>query len=396
MAITIQATPAAYSSVQDDLIYTVAEVAHTADPVTYPNYKFVGDVYIGATLVARIKKIPDPITRIGIFNIGQIVRNYISTTFNPTANSLVSQRLGNGEFSLSVTMEFGEEYAYTTYTNLVSDSARVFFNNYNGRLIGGTTSLTQIDKVVTTRPYATPVRNDSAFNFISFLASDTNVVTVRIKSYNYSNTLVTSYNYSLTPGAANELIVMNASKSAINAASAGMINDSIKYYTVQFDTPNIADDVTYQFNMICEAVYDIYTLHFLNKFGGFESKDFAKVSRKTISIEKKDFGKLPYTVDSSGVVSYKNANKVYNESRSVYSSQYKEKMTLNSDLLTDAEYTWLEELVLSPMVYIEDNGYFFPVVIVETNYEPKKNINDDLTNLTINIEFGEQLNAQYR
>src|SRR6266853_1285386 len=104
MSLTIQAAPAVYSSIQDDLIFTVAEVAHTADPVTYPNYKFVGDVYIGATLVARIKKAPNPVTRIGIFNVGQIVRNYIATTFNPSAAALVAQRLGSGEFSLSVTM----------------------------------------------------------------------------------------------------------------------------------------------------------------------------------------------------------------------------------------------------------------------------------------------------
>lgn len=396
MALTINATPPDYSSLQSDLIFTVAETVHTADPVLYPNYKFVGDVYVGATLVARIKKEPEPTTKIGIFNIGQIVRNYIAVTFNPTANAIIAQRLNAGEFFLNVTMNFGEEYAYTTYTNLVSDTARVYFNNYNGRLIGVTSSLPALlDKALTSRPAITPIRCDSAFNFIPFLSSDTDNFTVRVKSYNYSNVLVDSFNTTVTPDA-NELIIVNASKSAINAGVPGMINDGIKYYTVQFDSPNISDDVTYQFNMNCECIYDKYTLHFLNKYGGFESKDFTKVSRKTITIEKKDFGKLPYTVDAAGLVSYKNTNNVYNESRSVYSSQFKEKLLLNSDLLTDQEYRWLEELVLSPMVYLEDSGYFYPVVIAETSYEPKMNVNDDLTNLTINVEFGDQLNAQFR
>lgn len=396
MAITIQATPTAYSSVQGDLIYTVAEVVHTADPVTYPNYKFIGDVYVGGVLVARIKKQPDPVTNIGIFNIGQIVRNYIAVAFNPTANAIVAQRLGDEEFWLSVQMKFGEEYSYTEYIALTNDSARVFFNNYNGRLAGGTTSLTLLDKALTDRPYATPVRDDSTYNFIPFFATDTDGITVTIKTYNYSNTLVDTISKSVTPGAANELIVINASKAAINAEYPGTISNYIKYYTVLFTTPNIADDVTYQFNMVCEVIHEIFTLHFLNKYGGFESKDFTKVSRKTINIEKKDFGKLPYTIDSSGVVSYKNANNVYNESRSVYSSQYKEKMTLNSDLLTDAEYVWLEQLILTTMAYIEIDGYFYPCVISENNYERKKVVNDELTNLTLNVEFGEQFNAQYR
>jgi hypothetical protein len=56
----------------------------------------------------------------------------------------------------------------------------------------------------------------------------------------------------------------------------------------------------------------------------------------------------------------------------------------------------LADLILSPMVFIEDGGYFFPCVITDTNYEVKKFINDDLTNLTISVEFGKQLNAQFR
>lgn len=137
-------------------------------------------------------------------------------------------------------------------------------------------------------------------------------------------------------------------------------------------------------------------IHFLNQYGGFESRIFSKVSRKTYDITRADFGKLPYTVDGSGAVSYKSDNNVYNENRSTYSVQFNEKLQLNSDLLTDAEYTWLSDLVLSPMIYIEDGGYFFPCVITDTSYEPKRVANDDLTNLTINIEYGTLLNAQYR
>lgn len=397
MAITIQAFPPDYSSVQGDLIYTVAEVAHTADPVTYPNYKFVGDVYIGATMVARVKKVPDPVTRIGIFNVGQIVRNYIATTFNPQfIPDIIAQTLGDGEFSLEVTMKFGEEYAYTTYTNLVSDTPRIFYNNYNGRLVGGSSSLDGLlDKALTSRPYATPIRCDADFNFIPLWPSTADAFNVRIRKYDFSNTEGVNLNLPITP-VANTLIIINPARGVLNAIDTNYINDGIKYYTVEFDTPNIVDHSIYRFDLDCECTYEQYTLHFLNKYGGFESKDFTKVSRKTIDIEKKDFGKLPYMVDVSGVVSYRNSNNVYNETRSVYSSQYKEKMILNSDLLTDAEYRWLQELVLSPMVYMEEDGYFFPIVITETNYEPKKNVNDQLTNLTIGIEFGDQLNAQYR
>jgi hypothetical protein len=387
MAITLQASPAAYSSVHDDLIYTVAEVAKTADPVTYPNYKFVADVYVGGVMKARIKKAPHPDTRIGIFNIGQIVRNYISTSFNPTAAAIRAQELGVGEFKIDIVVKFGEEYAYTTYTNLTVDVTRTYFNNYNGRLIGLASSLSVFeDKVTSNRTLTGQSLLTSGFNFVPFFPTSTG-------PYDFIVTPTGGgivYTGSFTPTDQFDLQILNISPVAINAQQAGTITAATTSYTVLIGTQ------LFTVELICEALYQTFTIHFLNKYGGFESKIFSKVSRKTLDITRKDYGRLFYNVDSSGVVSYKNANGVYNESRSTYASQYKEKLTLNSDLLTDGEYRWLSDLILSPLVYIEDGAYFYPVVITDNNYEPKKNINDELSNLTINVEYGQMLNAQYR
>lgn len=393
MALTIKSTPAALSSVHADLIYTVAEPVKTSAPITYPNYKFIADVYLGATLIARVKKVPDPVTEIGIFNIGQMVRNYLSTTFNPTPNILKAQTLGNGEFSLSVTVKFGEEYSYTTYANVVVDSARVYFNNYNDRLLGTSSSLVGFnDKPLTNRPATTSVDCNNLFNFIPYLPSTTTMFAVTIRSYNFNGDLVNAGTSFVTPSSAYQLHIFNCSKNAINAVQPGTITGNVKYFTVEFGTGG----TMLRFNLSCETIYQINTLHFLNRYGGFETKDFTKVSRKTIDIQKKDFGKLPYIVDASGIPSYYNANKVYNETVSTYASTYKEKLTLNSDLLSDAEYVWLKQLVLSPMVYLQSGDYFIPCKITETNYEDKKVVNDDLTNLTIAVEFGDQFNTQFR
>jgi hypothetical protein len=68
---TILATPPSFSSLQDDLVYTVSEPTHTSDPVTYPNYKFIGDVYVGSTLIARIKKVPIPSPKLESLILGR-------------------------------------------------------------------------------------------------------------------------------------------------------------------------------------------------------------------------------------------------------------------------------------------------------------------------------------
>ncbi len=397
MAITLQSSPGSYFSAHGDLLFVVFESVKALDPVTYPDYKYVADIYVGATLVARLKKVPQPDTKMGIFNIGDIVRNYVSAVFNPTTAAARSQQMGSGEFFIDVTVKFGEEYGFTLYTNLTVDSARTYFNHYNGRLLGQNTSLSAyLDKALSVRPAATPVNRNDNFCFVPFLPTDTDNVTLSIKKYDYSGTNTGTITTSFTPAAAKTLQQFNVAPSVINTLSANFINETIQYYTVEFQTPNISDDSLYRFDLQCEAIYEVFTLHFLNRFGGFESRDFTKKSRKTINIEKKDFTQLPYSVDSSGVVSYYNGNNVYNETRSVYSSQYKEKMTLNTDILTDEEYQWLADLILSPLVYIELDGYFVGTVITATNYEMRKRVNDKLTNLTIDIEFGDQFNAQYR
>lgn len=387
MALTITATPPAYSSLQGDLIYTVSDTDKVSDPVTFPDFKFIGDVYVGATLVGRLKKVPNPVTGIGIFNIGSVVRNYLATTFDPLINTLVAQELGDGSFNLTITMKFGEEYALTPLLNVAVDSARVFFNNYNGRLVGVTSSLLGVlDRVASNRPFIGKTFLTSTYNLIPYFPTTTAPVDLIVTTFGGGIVYSTTF----TPTAAKAMQVLNVAPVALNALQPGTISPSTFMYTVQIG------DLTYTYHIICESMYQPFMLHFLNQYGGFDSRIFSKVSRKTYDIVRADFGKLPYTVDGAGAVSYKSNNNVYNENRSTYSVQFTEKLQLNSDLLNDEEYAWLADLVLSPMIYIEDGAYLFPCVITDTNYEPKKVINDDLTNLTINIEYGTQLNAQYR
>lgn len=394
--LVINHTPSGYPSAHGDLIFVVFESVKTVDPITYPSYKYVCDVYIGDTLVTRLKKLPQPDNLRGVFNVGPIIRSYVSSVFNPTANQLRAQQSGLNEFFVTATMKFGDEYDYTTFTNLTVDSARNYYNHYNGRMLGETSILDDyVDKALSVRPYATPIDQDDDFSFVSFLPSDTDDITLSIKKYTSAG-LAGTITSSFTPSGANVLQVFNIAPSAINTVSPGFIVDGVSYYTVEFQTPNDTNDSIFRFDLTCEAIYDVKTLHFLNRFGGFESRNFTKVSKKTSRIEKSEFGKLPYTISSVGAVDYYNSNNVYNETRSVYSSRYEEKLTLNTDLLSDDEYVWLADLVYSPLVYLEDDGYFLPVVISQSNYEFKKRQTDKLTNLTLDIEFGDKFNTQYR
>lgn len=392
MALTLHFNPGTYYSVHHDLIFTVSDITKASDPVTYPDYKYVADVYVGGVIIARLKSYPHPTTKFGIFNISNIIRNYIQTSFSPVAAAIQAQELGENEFYVEAQVKLGEEYDFTIYPDIIVDSVRTYFNHYSESAI-----TSYVDKVITIRPSVTPVHRDAQFCFIPFLPSDDTQIDLIIRRYNGSG-LISSTTQSFTPpvGSTNICQLFNVAPAAINAAVPGFINSFVTYYTVEFSTTNITGDSLLRFNLVCEAIHDVFTLHFMNQFGGFESRDFTKVSRKKLDIERSDFGRLPYQLDSQGVPYYYNSNQVYNEQRSTYAVQWEEKMTLNTDILTDAEYTWLKDLIVSPIVYLEQDGFFIPITIPQKNYEPRKVVNDDLTNLTLEIELGKQFNAQYR
>lgn len=389
---TLLYNPGAYFSVHNDLIFTVLDSVKANDPALYPNYKYICDVYIGLTLVARLSAVPRPDTKIGVFNVSNIIRNYVANNFNPLAGDLRAQELGENEFYVTAQLKFGEDYNFTTYPDVLVDSERIYFNHWNPNSISA-----YADKVISNRPYATKVYRNASFNFVPFMPSDDTNVSLVIKAYRGTTLLnTTTQTYGPTPGSSNMQQLYNLAPNVINAFAPGFINDTVEYYTVEFSTTNIVGDSIYRFNLFCEAIYEVFTLHFLNQFGGIESKSFNKVSRKSIDIDRSDFGKLPYTIPANGNPSYYNTGNVYNEQESVFAVQWKEKMALNSDFLTDAEYIWLQELIVSPQIYIEINGFFHPVKITAKDYELRKGVNDNLTNLTLTIEFGKQFNSQYR
>lgn len=403
MAYYILNTPGQYYSFNDDLIFTVRDDVKPYNQVTYPDYKYICDIYIGTDFVVRLKAVPHPVTKIGLFNIENIVRSYSNVYFNPVSNNILVQHIGEGEFYRTVQCKFGEEYGFVTYTNVAIDAQRIYFNHYNTRFghwdaNARTQLINVLDKPMTVRPYATPVYRNAINNYLSFLATDDTQIDLEIKSYR-GNTNVGTINQGIQPliGSFNLQEVLNLSPYILNLISSNFINDSIDYYTVKFGTTNISDDVTLRFNLVCEPKYEVFTVHFLNRYGAFETKNFTKVSRKIINSERSEFSSQVFSVDpNSGYVDYQNSSGNRTADRITYAVEWSEKMVLNSDFLTDAEYLWLQDLILSPYRVIELFGAYYSFTISKTDYEIKKNINDDLTNLTIEIELANKFNTQFQ
>jgi hypothetical protein len=79
-----------------------------------------------------------------------------------------------------------------------------------------------------------------------------------------------------------------------------------------------------------------------------------------------------------------------------FAGRFREKLRLNTDWLSDAEYQWLAQLATSAEVYIEDEGELYPVVMTANNYEFKEHIVDGLINLMIEVDFGVTHKTQFQ
>jgi hypothetical protein len=339
MSLALRAAPPNLSSAHNDVIFTVVDTAAVADPTSYPNFKYIADIYFGGDLVARIKRVPQPDTGMGIFSIGPAIRNYLALNFSPAANNILAQALGDGDFSVSITVRFGEEYNAILQPDLLVDSTRVYFNYYNGRLGAQTNKLISVqDKIASNRPFKTDTLLTSAWQFVPYFSTSTNPVQVTIRPLGGGAGFV----YTFAPDVANEMIVLNLSPVAINAMTPGTITAATTSYQVQIGGQ------FFLFRLICEPIYQVYAIHFLNQYGGFETKLFNKASKSTYDVTRASFGKLAYTVDEAGAVHYKNASGIWNETDSVYSTQFQENLTLNTDILSDGEYRWLRDLIVSP------------------------------------------------
>jgi len=231
--------------------------------------------------------------------------------------------------------------------------------------------------------------NTSAYYFLPYFAVTTSTVTIKFIQGG------TTRQKTFTPSNANSLLLFNISPVAINAEVAWDGGGTYFDITLQDNYTVQIGSETYVVNLICDGMFTNYQLHFLNKFGGFETMLFNKVKKRTYEVEKKEWQQLPYRVSSSGVVSVKTGIIMHSQ-KSNYASVFKEKLRINTDILSDAEYQWLSELVVSPFIYLEDAGIFYPIVFSSTNYDFKEWVVDGLSNLAVDIEFGSQYKAQFR
>lgn len=379
---TFESTPGAYSSVNDPLVYVVYD-AHAANPTTYPNYKYVVELEINSVQVYKGKYFPHPTSNRGIVDLGAVIREYCVQTFGASVGVMLADEMAEGEWRVSCVVKVREEYGTTTSAVLLTDSSRVFYNYYNGRFPGTDAIGVYNDDVISDRPANINVPFTCNNYFVPYFAEASTPFNVVITGGTATRTKT------ITPTTTNTMQLINISPGAINDDYPGNFTTSTTSYSVQIGSK------TYLVNVICEGLYKNYFVHFLNKWGGYETMMFNKVSRKTYDIERKTWKQLPYRVSATGVVTIFSNYTLYKQTTQ-FAGRFREKLRLNTDWLSDAEYQWLAQLVTSPEIYVEDEGELYPVIMTQNNYEFREHIVDGLINLGVEFDFGATYKTQFQ
>lgn len=135
------------------------------------------------------------------------------------------------------------------------------------------------------------------------------------------------------------------------------------------------------------SIYETIQLLFINQMGGNEFWYFNKDSKRTVNLDRQEFNKVLAPVYNVG-----------DRGRTVYSTVSKDVWRINTDWISEYDYSYLEQLILSPEVFwVKDNGnggtYNYPIVIVNKDYPIKTMLRDGIFNMTLDFEMAYDKNV---
>ena len=178
---------------------------------------------------------------------------------------------------------------------------------------------------------------------------------------------------------------VGASQLASHTWSSAVSMTNVAYYAIAIYS--VEDDSFLTKSLLfevddCSLEYTDYELHWLNRYGGYDSYTFTGKSNQTTAI-KKTFAK--YSTRTISGTSIK--NNTYAQRKRAFNTALKDNYTLNSRLIKDFEVEGLEDLFSSPEVYWKDDTNFVSVNVMGNTYKHAKAENGKVYSLEVQMEI---------
>lgn len=389
MAIVSLINPSSFPSLQDNL-WSIAYSNNSGQT----DFKYVFDVFVNGVQLVRTKIFPEPSNGRGYFDAMPAVVNEVTydwfTPINNTINAEASWLLRSDTINEKVyQIRVGEDFSGVTTLNLASGNVTAY--NYSAPLfkrrqinIGQ-----KLNNWLSNRPLFIKAKTTDKI-LIPYYGSA--LTSVDIQTYRSNNEVINSVLLGIfTTKKYNQMDIGAQAINRMNNSvySFNLINSDVAYYDIQINNSgNNPRTSIIRVDIDCNPNYTPINLYFINAFGMFDTARFNLASTLTMEVERKTFEQRNYTFGNTSV-DYYNTQNVYKESKINYGSKSNFAYKLTMDFPTDAEYQWLAELIVSPQIYAEIDGNYYPVTIKDTNYEFSKYLNNKLKVLEVNIELNQ-------
>lgn len=397
MAVTIVQEPDTFTPSCNPIIWTF-----DSDQTIQPNFSFYVELYVQGNLHSAHQVFPES-GIYGKFDASQIMR---ALTTTPAADNGFVQDFGTA--MLTCYIDVYEKYGTpaTLQANATSPIRRAFNGSFKYNQFvtwnsdGYDVKETNGALFTTNFPRAQKAwcRYDEYF-FLGlfgkrFVLGDQWRLFVELFDANGSSITADAYNigyyryWQLNVGP--EVIVANTSITQAHFDLAAYYDCYVEYSDGV--TTNYTEIFRIWYDQDCTR-YEPVRLHWLNKFGSYDSFSFDLVSQDSANITSNNYQQQLGEWGSGGVYSFERNRPQMKH----YSKRAVEQLIINSDWIKQDVQHWLvEELYESPRVYIESGTAFVPVMVTNPNYVKKLRRKDGLIQELVQIdrtyEYISQLN----
>ena len=466
MATTIEQEPLyPQLPVGQEVIFVVSNNTIVAG---FTNVRFIADVYISDTIPTSITVTSVPTATfkttpnnagVGIFDFKQVVENYVSadnmaykqskyktvvtSDDTPHPLHLIDKYSRNKKAARWLTIQFKTQYTdangdvvtpetlftvsvdyqlfngYLKYSDILTMGTGATASNFGYNLSNFNLSA-QTDSFLTNAP-ATQYANLEDYGTLAFLSPNDNLDYIKLTYKDSSGSQIgtENINKNWTNGAYTNFTTKIAEKllyfgcfpanlqnwsSTFNAlVSAGTIQGgSIEIQAIDTSATPTRIAKQYTININCPNLkgFESIRLCWLNQWGAWDYYTFTQKSVRSISTKGSTYEQLAGTWNEASyrVDSYKGGKKAFRVNAT-------EKITMNTDFVSESENDMFEELINSPEVYILEgyqtdgtfsalNQYVKPVRLTTSSFTKKTVANDKLIQYTFEVEKSKTLRTQ--
>jgi hypothetical protein len=376
------------------------------------DFKYIADCVIGGVTETRLKTFPDPTTgNYGVFDIGGIIKNFVSFDFFPSASSQIFHSASNS--SISFKLNFGEEYiagnTFSQSLNLISSSDYYFlnssipfienqsinFDNYVISSVINTTKqfLTKQNSPIKTynnlKHYLYFFISSSASTYISITTFDSGgnqlgLYSVRDPYTTFQGVHIAGVGYPQL-----STLVSGSSGDGMYVVEFGnpvMLNPQVSTYDIRLvgdGFVSFSDKKTYILTEDCgKFAGDAHKVYWLNTLGGFDSWLFNKKNQTTQTKTQSSYKKIVGKLNPNGSF----VTNTYSRAVVPFYTQTQDKIDLTTDFLTDNDVIFLKGLFSSPVIFIEDaDGNIFSATVDTSDYLLNKKVNNKIYSLQLSF-----------